>query len=330
LPKSRLLAGVATVAALALATPAQAAPTNVDVLLDNPAGSRVLYVEDMAGGTLTSLDFGTARSIPFRVRVVDSNWGRQSFTVNASMTNLYLDQGATVDFSNKIDAGNLTLASQVNPLNVLDVSATVRPIVDTVTTLVGLNALLCPTLGRALTTIGGQQGCALSVNDVAGTVQQLNVPIDLSNLANLPLLPQANESGAFTQAEYGGGVGAGDSAGAGAAGTQRRLIGGQRVDSATVLNALTAAIDSTPRSDLIPDTAVLAGLGTVTSTLSSLTAGQLATVLANTQATVDTLTATDVLSQFGQYIALPALNVAVPAGAVAGDYRGTLVVTGVQ
>ena len=324
----KLAAGVAAVAATSLAFPATA-QTDVEVTLDNPAGSRTLYVEDMAGQTLTSLDFGTGRSLPFRVRVVDSNWARQNFSVNASMTNLYLDNGA-VDFSNKIASSNISLASQANPLNVLDVKATVRPLVDTVTTLTGLNATLCTVLGQAITTIGSDTGCQLSTDNLAGKVQELNVPVDLSNLANLPLLPQANESGAFTDAEYGAGLGAGDTSGAGAAGTQRRLVSGQTVSTSAVLDALTAAIDVAPRSDLIDDSAILAGLGTLTSTLSSLTATQLQTVLDNTVATVNTLTGTDVLSQFGQYISLPTLNVTVPAGSVAGDYKGTLVVTGLQ
>jgi len=326
----KLVAGAAALTAVAVGFPAHAQET-VDVTLDNPGGTRVMRVENMIGEELTSLDFGTGRSLPFRVKVTDSNWARQPFTVNASMTNLYFDTGTSIDYTQQIASSNVALGSQLNPLNVLDVKATVRPLVDTLTTLTGVNATLCTTLGQTITTLtSGESGCELSTNDLVGKIQELNVPVNLTNLANLPLLPQANESGAFTTPEFAAGLGATAPGSPLTAGTQRRLISGEPVSTSTVRNALTAAIDSTPRSDLIDDSTILAGLGSVTSTLSSLTSTQLQTVLDNTVATVNTLTGTDVLSQFGQYISLPTLNVTVPAGTTAGDYKGTLVVTGLQ
>ena len=324
----KLAAGAAALAAASIALPAGA--QQVPVTLENPAGSRVMYVEDMLGQELTSLDFGSQqRTLPFRVRVVDSDFGRSDFTVNASMSNLYLNNGGTIgDYSKKIASDQITLGSQLNPVNALDVVATVQPVIDAVTTLTGADAALCTLLGlNPLGSLpGGGTGCQIVVNDVVGNVQ--DVVVSGLPLGDLPLVPQGPEAGNFPNAEYAVGVGAGDSSGGGAAGSQRKLIGGDAIETAALLNALTANVDT---ANLIDNDDLAAALATVNGLVgTALNPTQLNTVLSNTVKTVNTLTGTNILAQAGTYVSLPTLSVNVPAGADPGDYMGTLVVTGLQ
>src|SRR5688572_27915507 len=106
---------------VAAAVPASA--DNVLVAVDNPGGSRAFYVEDLAGSPLTTLDFGTDRSMPFRVRVVDDVMDREPINISATMTNLYIDDEGTIDYAKKIESINLDISNATNPLNVLDVEA---------------------------------------------------------------------------------------------------------------------------------------------------------------------------------------------------------------
>ncbi|HVM08065.1 MAG TPA: hypothetical protein VM345_06370 [Acidimicrobiales bacterium] len=331
MPKFRkIAAGVAALTLAGVGFPAGA--QQVPVNLENPAGTRVLHVEDMTGTQLASLDFGTQRTLPFRIRVVDSNFSRTGFTVNASMSNLYKHTNGTIgDYTKKIPSSEITLGSQLNPVNALDVKAVVQPLVDTVTTLTGADALLCTTLGIATSLINGVTGCQLSTDDLVGKVQTLTTSVSLP-LSDLPLVPQSPESGNFATAEYSVGVGAGDTAGAGAAGSQRKLIGGLRSETLTsgLVNDLTALLDVNPRSDLIDDSTIVAGLSAVNGLVATLTSSQITTLLNNTVATVNTLTGTNILSVFGTYVSLPTLSVNVPSGTDPGSYRGTLVVTGIQ
>jgi hypothetical protein len=333
--KSRLLAGLATLALGATALPAHA-QTAVPVTLSNPTGSRTLYVENLDGSSLSALDFGTGRSVPFRVRVADSAFSRTPFSVSATMTNLYQAPNGSVDQAlTPIASSQLALGRQATPLSINSVTAIVQPVLDTTSRL--LDPIACTALGltsSALTAVGGLPagtGCTLTTNDVLGKVTSINVPVDLSNLPALPLVPQANETGAFTNAEYGlGTVGAGDSRATGApAATPRKVLSGTVLptDLLPMQNALSALNLGTA---LVDNNAVLQQLQATYPALATLAPSALSGLLTNTVATLNQLTLGNILKQTGSYVALPTLDVTVPAGASAGGYKGTLVVTALQ
>lgn len=307
-----------------------AAQTPVDVTLSNGSSSRTLYVENMTGQALTSLDFGSGRSLPFRVRVVDNDFARQPFTVSASITNLYVDNAGTLDYTKKIPSSNVSQAPQATPLSVLNVAASVRPLVDTVSTVT--DTAICTTLGVATTLVGGVNACTLSTTGLTGNIQKLTTTVNLANLANLPLLPQAAESGAFTNADYGAGTaGFGDTSGKVGAptATGRRLLAGQPVTTAAVLTPLHTALDTTLATLVARDT-VISGLSAQYALITSLTTSQMNTIIASTVGTAQALVGSQVLSQAGTYVSLPKLDVDVPGTAAAGSYKGTLVVTALQ
>lgn len=328
--KARIVSGLAAIALLAGIAPSSA-QTTVPVTLDNGASSRTLHVESMTGENLSSLDFDSSRSLPFRVKVVDSSFTRTPFTVSATMTNLYLDNGA-LDYDTKIASADVALGSQLNPLNILGVSAAVQPLVDTVSTVA--DGTICNVLGVVTTLVNGVPTCTLTASGLTGNLQNVNVNVDLGALTNLPLLPQANEIGAFTNPEFGTGTaGAGDTAGkaAGVAATARRVISGSPVSTTTVLSALQNALTTTPLATLVPENSVTAALqAQYSDTWMLLSSTQIATILASTAGTVQTLVPSQVLSQTGTYVSLPTLDVTVPSGIPAGKYSGTLVVTALQ
>ncbi|PLS76318.1 MAG: hypothetical protein CYG61_02695 [Actinobacteria bacterium] len=326
--KRRVLCGVAALGLLAaIAAPARAG--EVVVAVDNPGGSRTLYVEDLAGNELTGLNFGTTRSLPFRVRVVDTTMDRSGFSVSATMTNLYVDDSGTIDYAKKIDSAKLSISNTADPLNVLEVSASVRPAVDTVSTISDL--LICQTLGLVTSIVNGSQVCQISATGLVGNVQSaVPVTVTLSDLTNLPLLPQAAEAGAFTDPDYAG-VGANDpDKPSSFTPTPRRMLAGSVVSTDAVLSALKGALDTDPRSELISDTTIINGLSAAVANWELLTTAQVTTVLAGTVATVENLVPEQVRAQTGTYLSFPALNVDVPTTAAKGNYKGTLVVTALQ
>ena len=326
--KSRLLAGLAAVAIGAVAVPASA-QTPVTVTLTNPAGARVMYVETMEGAPLTELAFGERRSIPFRVRVQDQAFGRQAFSISATMTNLYQAPGGVVDHdATPIASREVTLGRQGTPLAVAGVTAIVQPVIDTQSQL--LNPTLCGVLGLSTVVLGGS-GCVLEGTDILGTVQEVTVPIDLSEVGALPLVPQANEVGAFTNPEFGANTAAdGDDAGDGApAATARRVLSGAPLP--VDLAPLTSAVAALNVGDaLIDENALLADLFASYPALAGFNDTVLDGIVDSTVATLENLTVANILKQTGTYSALPTLDVDVPAGAKEGAYKGTLVVTGLQ
>lgn len=332
--KARLVSGLAAIALLAGVAPSSA-QTTVPVTLDNGASSRTLHVESMTGQTLSSLDFNSSRSLPFRVKVVDSSFTRTPFTVSATMTNLYLDN-AGLKYDTLIASSDVRLGSQLNPLNVLGVSAAVQPLVDTVSTVA--DGTICNVLGVVTTLVNGVPTCTLTASGLTGNLQNVNVNVDLGALTNLPLLPQANETGAFTNAEFGSGTaGAGDTAGkaaaatAGVTATGRRVISGAPVTTGAVLSALRNALTTNPLATLVPQSSVTAALqAQYSATWMLLSSTQITTILASTAGTAQALLPAQVLSQTGTYVSLPTLDVTVPSGIPAGKYSGTLVVTALQ
>lgn len=327
--KSRLLAGLAAAASVSLAVPA-AAQTAVPVTLSNPAGSRTMYVESLDGSPLTTLDFGTSRSVPFRLRVVDNAFDRQAFSVSATMTKLYQAPGGTVDQSlPAIASANVSLGRQAMPLGVNGVTALVQPVLDTTSRL--LDPLVCTVLGLTAVLLPGfGNGCELTASGALGKVTEVTVPIDLSNLPALPLVPQMNETGPFTNAEYGAGTaGAGDPAATLDPATARKVLSGTALP--TDLGPLNSALsDLNVGTALVDNNILLQNLQAAYPALTSLLPATITSMLSTTTATLETLTLANVLKQTGTYVALPTLDVTVPPGTNAGDYKGTLVVTALQ
>lgn len=324
----KILAAALTLGLVAsLTSPAFAG--EVTVGLSNPGGSRTLYVEDLAGSPLTAIDFGTSRAAPFRVRVVDQTMDRAGFSVSATMSNLYVDNNGTIDYSKKIDAANLSVSNPADPLNVLNLSASVQPLVDTTATITDLT--ICQVLGLVTSLINGTQACQATATGLVGHLQSaVPVQVNLADLSNLPLLPQAAEPGAFTNADYQG-IGLNDpNKPASFTPTARRMLAGSPISTSVVLDALKAALDVNPRSDLISDPTITNGLAAVLANWELLTPEQVQTVLNGTIATVQNLVPEQVRAQTGTYFSFPVLNVNVPSTAAKGNYKGTLVVTALQ
>lgn len=303
---------------------------NVDIAVDNPGGSRTLYVEDLTGQALTDLDFGATRAQPFRVRVVDSTMDRTGFTVSSSMTNLYLDDGAGgLDFGTKIDSANVSISHPANPLNALSIAGRLQPTFDAVSTIA--DPVICGVL--SLPVVGGQ--CTISVNDLQGKLQTVPLTVDLNDLTNLPLLPQGSDAGAFTNPTYEGLAALAPQPPSPPAATARQMLKGTSVNTAAVLSALDAALATVLGAQALGD---MVDTGTVTAALrdatglvwDALSPAQVTTVLGATVATAQSLVAAEVLGQTGTYLSLPLLSVDVPVDAMRGTYRGTLVVTGLQ
>ena len=329
----KIAAGVAALTASAVGFPATA-QTDVPVSLETIAGSRTIVVEDMLGNPLTELDFGRDRELPFRVRVQDTSFAPTQFQVNASLTNLYLEGPSGLSWSTKVPSANVKLEPQVNPINASGVVATVQPVVNLVTDLVG------PTLSPLCALISGDVpitgGCRIELTNVAADVIDVTVP--LTSLAALPLVPQAPATGFFTDAEYAAGVGlndqlAGDGPDGRLPGTQHQLVAGQAVSASAVVASVTAAVDALPIDQVISDEAILDALNDATGIVGVLTNPLLPSVdaiVGATVATVNDVTGGMISNLTGQYVSLPKLSVTVPGGLPTGTYQGTLVVTGLQ
>lgn len=321
--KSRFLAGLAALAIGAAGVPAGA--QNVPVTLSNPSGTRVIAIEDMTGTALTSLDFGTTRELPFRVRVQDTDYTRSDFSVSATMTNLYIHDGTDYVYGQKIPSSEVSLGSQTNPLNVLGLTATVQTTVNTVTTLA--DGTICGVLGLT------GSSCTLNTTGLTGkVVEDLTMTIDsLADLPNLPIVPQANAEGPFTNPSFAtGSAGEADPAKTATPATPLSLVEGDAIAS-PVLTELDGILAALPLDQVVNPDAVLAALqAQFPLTWGLLSAAQIDTILAATDAVPVPLTAAGVLSLTGTYLSLPTLKVNVPTTATSGNYRGTMVVTGLQ
>lgn len=307
---------------LVVAVPASA-QTPVDVIVGN-GGERTLYVEDMLGNELETLDFGALRTLPFRVRVVDDAFDRDDFTVLASMTNLYPeDEDGDLVLDGEIASGQLEIVNPLNALNVTAVSTLVQPVFDVSMDITGP---LCGLLGFGLAL-----ACEVDLSDVEGKLQELDAVVDLTDLTNLPLVPQAPEEGAFDVPDWIGDTLPARPGGAPAA-TQRQLLSGDAgandilAELETQLDALVATADL---ADLVDVGTLITAVQDQTGAL--LDDAAIAGLLAETIAVVaQPLTLGDLLYQTGTYTSYPMLRVDVPEEQANGTYRGTLVVTGIQ
>jgi hypothetical protein len=315
-----LLAGVA-----AAGLPASA--SQVTVALDNPGGSRTLYVEDLLGQPLTTLDLGTARSQAFRVRVVDTTMDRTGFEVMSSMSNLYKADGQGYDFGTTIPSKKVWVDYGLDPVNAQGVAAVVTPLYN-------LSATVPQPLCGVLTSLGGS--CTISMSSVEGVRQALPVDVDLSALPGLPLVPQMGETGTYDSPDYAG-IAANDPAKpAQVSATTKRVLSGDVGVSQTLLDALKAALDAkvagTPVGDLVSEGTLTTGLRNAVggSVYDSLTAGQVQGLIDLLNASALAPLLANVVAQTGTYLSFPNLHVTVPTGTPAGAYKGTLVVTAIQ
>jgi hypothetical protein len=321
--KSRFLAGLAALAIGAAGVPAGA--ENVPITLSNPSGTRVIAIEDMTGTALTSLDFGTTRELPSRVRVQDTDYTRSDFSVSAEMTNLYIHDGTAYDYSKKIPSSEISLGSQVNPLSVLNLSATVQTTVNTVTTVT--DGAICTVLGLT------GSSCTLNTTGLTSkVVEDLGMTIDnLTDLPALPIVPQVNDQGSFDSPSFAAGsAGENDPAKTITPATALTLAEGQAALS-PVLTELDTALATLPLDQVVnPDDVVAALQSQFPLVWGLLSTAQVASILAATDAVPVPLTAAGVLSLTGTYFSLPTLGVNVPTTAATGNYQGTMVVTGLQ
>jgi hypothetical protein len=321
------LAGLGMAMAVATTAPSPASAEQVTVSLSNPGGSRTLYVENLLGQPLTALDFGTTRSQPFRVRVVDATMDRSGFQVLTSLSNLYMESGPGYDWATKIPAANVAVAYPPNPLNLISPSAVVAPVYDMTETVGGA---VCATIQAA----GGS--CSIVMSGVEGFRKTVSLAVNLADLNSLPLIPQTGETGAYTSADYSG-IAAADPAKPGSfTPTNRRVISGVVSNAVTTLNSVTAALKAVVTGQpvgSVVDTATLASSLRAALTgpvFDALLPSQVQAILDGLTVVVRDVTSAELLGQSGTYLSYPKLDVTLPANQTPGSYKGTLVVTAVQ
>lgn len=374
--RSRLLGALAATAGLlALGTPALAVtatcsgtPTTcvagVPVSLGAVGGIRQFTVETVSGTDLTSIPLGTGGSYPFRTHVQDTGYSNltNGYTVSATMSNLYLQSGATHDLAVKVPSSDVSLTYGSSPLSALGLSvadlpklsvsgtlgscATLPSAVQSVLGLSALGVVLDPsnlTVVNLCTALGAGVPIATTVD---GALQTLTPT--LSSLLDLPTALTGGTPGAFTNPAYAGTVGASDPAASGApAATSLNIMTGTPGMTAglttALTNALNTALSGVPlvtSNDAGARTTLAALIGQLTGSASStvstlgnavnlLTATQQASLLSTLASSVVAPQLTDIQAVDGNYYGFPLLH-ATPTAPVAGTYDGTLTVTFVQ
>ena len=325
--KKRMIAiGALLAMGAALVGPADA--QELPVTLSNGGGTQTVIVEDVLGtATLTELDFDQSRSLPFRVRVVDTGTNRSPFTVDASMTNLYRSTGVDQwDFATPIPSVKVSISSAASGLSARNVLASVGGTVDGVLTVA--DATMC----SALTLLGS--ACTLNLNNMAMVPQE--VPVDLSVLDNLPLVPQAVDPGTFDDPDWAGvALGDDDAPAPGFTYTTHRVIGGGLPVGAAetaMLAALQASLEGVVDGAAATTDVVTAGelANAIRAAVPAIGDALLEDLLTQTMAfTADTIGLDDILGVAGTYLSYPVLAIDT-TGAAQGSYEGTLVVTGIQ
>jgi hypothetical protein len=373
-----LLAALVTGGALvAAATPALAVTATctgspatcvagVPVSVVGLGGTRQFSVEDIKGADLESLDLGTGGAQPFRTHVTDAGFTAtgQSYSVSATMTNLYLKQGATHDFAVKVPSSDVLIGFGSNPLAGSGISLVDLPkllvggtlsscasMPANVKSALGLSALGIPLdLSNlqltALCTLLGVAGGPVSTT-VDGLMQTVT-PV-VSSLTDLPTPLSGAIGGTFTNPSFAAGtVGASDPAATATTPTSVPLMSGGALNlTAGLTSALTSAlnsalsglplVNSTDTGTLTTVTALISGLTGSSDALTSTLGTVLGTLTAANQLTVlNTLTGSlvppvlsDIVGLNGQYFGFPVLR-ATPSTPVAGTYDGTMTVTFVQ
>ena len=326
-PAALAVAAALAAAAAGLGVPSPARAAEVTVAVSNPGGSRTVYVEDLLGQPLSTLNFGTSRSQPFRVRVVDSTMDRSGFQVLTSMSNLYLVSGATYAWNTLVPSSDIAVAYPPDPLNLVDPQAVVEPTYDLTETVTGA---LCTTI----TTLGGS--CSIVMTAVDGLRQAVDLAVDLSDTSSLPLIPQEGETGDFTSPDWAGIAAANPDKPGSFTPTNREVISGAVNTASTTLTstkaALAAMVAGQPASSLVDTATLTSALRTALTgaVYDALLPADVQTIIGALNVAVHDLAAADVVGQSGPYLSYPKLDVTLPAGQAPGSYKGTLVVTAVQ
>jgi hypothetical protein len=330
-------------------------------------GTRQFTVQDVHGNDLTSLDLGTGGVQPFRTHVQDTGFTAtgQSFSVSATMSNLYLRTASGHDYAVKVPSSALAIGFGSTPLTGSGISLDTLPkltVGGTMPSCLNLSASLQSALGLSvlgipldpsnlalttLCTLLGLTGGPVSAT-VDGAVQ--NVAPTLSSLTNLPIPLSGAVGGAFSNPDFGTGtVGANDPGKNATPATSVPLMAGGPANlTAGLTSALTTTLTNTlnglplvTSNDVGAKTSVAAAvtalsgsadlltstLGTVLAGLTSVT-NQVA-VLNSLAGTLIAPTLANIQSLNGVYDGFPVLH-ATPTTPVAGTYDGTLTVTFVQ
>lgn len=354
----RRLTAIAPLAALLAATaagPASGITTShsTTVRLDASVGSRQFFVEDLRGSDLTSLSIERDGKQPFRVRVVDANFGTvaQDYQIDATLNNLY--KGGSATSSAKISSSAFSIGFGASKLAASGVSFPVEPsylvsgTIPSCLTLQGLSADLSSlSLTSPLCLLLGSGGQTVSDLPVTGIVKTV-VPTasQLANLTDLPVQLAGATGGTFTLPDYKNGIGALDTSGGGAAGTPIGLMTGNAELSAALVSIiksalpvastpLTAADDVGAKVPLASLTSTLAGSASATLSelgrlIAELSLTQQSAILNQLAGTLVEPTLSTIQELTGTYSSFPILtaNATVPE---TGTYSGTLTVTFVQ
>jgi hypothetical protein len=329
-------------------------------------GTRQFTVEDVTGADLTSLDLGTGGAKPFRTHVADAGFTAtgQSYSVSATMTNLYLRQGAGHDYAVKVPSSAASLGFGSSPLAGSGISLVDLPKLSVTGTLgsscLGLSSTLKSALGLNLsglpidatnTLLSGFCTTLLTDQSVGATVDgvlQTVAPV-VSSLTDLPTPLSGATGGTFTNPSFASGtVGANDPAANGTTPTSVPIMTGGALNlTAGLTSALTSALNSAltglplvsaddtgARTTLAAAVAALSSSGdAITSklgaVLNTLSAANQVTVLTSLASSLVAPVLGDVASLNGNYYGFPILQ-ATPSTPVAGTYDGTLTVTFVQ
>jgi hypothetical protein len=343
-----------------------ASAETVDVSLGALGGTRQFAVEDISGNPLETLDLGTGGTQPFRTRVIDSSFTSVSepYTVSATMSNLYLKDGASYDWDTLVPSDQLSLIYPTNPLSALGVAFPVVPdlsltgvlptcasLPGTVKTTLGLNlagvssdlavTALCAALGTGLTVT------STGTDAVDGAVQQVTAAA--TNLLNIPTQLTGATTGSFDDPDYGADtVGFNDPAKPAVndpsslqimKGTPN-LTDALKAEILAKLNTALSLVPLTTVNNVGAETtlaAALSALSTSTDTgvanlgaaLSTLDAAKQSAILNLLTSAVVPVQLENIPSLSGQYFAFPSLK-AAPVNLTPGEYAGTMTVTFVQ
>jgi hypothetical protein len=370
--RTKVTAGLAAAATIAVAGPAFATSptgsgspsgTTVSTTTSGP-GTRQLKVLDMAGSPLTNLTLQPAVPQAFHVAVTDAAVSdlTNGFTVSAVMNNLYGNSGATTTHATGtwIPSSAITVnMPATGALSVFgaglddlpNVVAAAGQTIPSCTSLATTDPILANivTEATALCGVGGPLVTSLTLGTAVTAVS--TVTKSLSNVSDLSQVPFALSDtvpvggGAFTNADYTNGIGAGDTTGASGAPapTSYTLLKGLPVSDLTnIINALglpsglpLVSVDGTGAYTTVAafESALQATgdatLQALVTDLAPLSGAEQADLLNHLAGTLST-TLANLSNEVGTYNSFPTLNVTPPAGTPADTYSGTLTVTMVQ
>ena len=362
LPRRLAVVAVAGGCLAAAALPAVA--QDVDVAVTTTLPERQMWVENLTGGDLTAIDLQTGGQQPFRVRVTDKDYKpttTESFWVDATMSNLYLETGSTYDPRTKVPSSAVSVSYGPNPLAAAGVSFPVtgkvrvqglldncQDLPDSVKTALGLPLIGDVVLALDPTSAVGQLCDALGATGstvdvtVASVVEQITPALnDLLALPTALEVPGFTSTHPFTHADYRA-IGSDDPDATGAATpTPVTLLHGKPGLSGDVLAdvqaKLVAAVAglplvAAPGTEALTTTSAVVGAlpaGDVRTALGRLTADQVLALVGTLNGVLQQAGLGDLVSLSGTYYGFPVLN-ATPTSPVPGRYTGKLTVTFVQ